>query len=133
MGHHNDEEYIGEEERVSVYDQMGGERVVSAVASDLHERMVRDDLIGRWFIITDGEEIRFHLHAYLVVALGGPEAYAGRSMRLAHQGLAISSAAWERVLLLLAESLRTVGVDEVWAAKVIAIIGTFRAVIVETP
>jgi hemoglobin len=118
-------------ERVSLYDQLGGEPGVSAIADDFYDRISTDDLLGKWFVDVNGAGIRFHLRAYLTVALGGPEEYSGRSLRVAHQGLRISVEAWNRMLVLLAESFRSGAVDDRLNSEVIAIISTLRAVIVE--
>jgi hemoglobin len=116
---------------VSLYDQLGGEPGVSAIADDFYDRISTDDLLGAWFIDANGAGIRFHLRAYLAVALGGPEEYSGRSLRAAHQGLRITGKAWDRMLVLLGESFRSAEVDDRLNFEVVAIISTLRAVIVE--
>ena len=116
---------------MSLYDQLGGEPGVSAVADDFYHRISTDALLGAWFVDANGADIRLHLRAYLAVALGGPEEYSGRSLRRAHHSLRITGEAWNRMLVLLAESFRGAGVDDRLNAEVVAIIGTLRAVVVE--
>ena len=118
---------------MSLYTQVGGESGIAAVVDDFYARVTADDLLGPWFAKTDGERLRGHLRAYLTVALGGPEAYSGRSMRAAHAGLAITGQAFDSVLDRLADSLTAAGVDAALTVRVLRVIATLRPVVVHVP
>lgn len=118
---------------MSLYDQLGGQRGIAVVVDDFYARMTSDDLLGPWFANADHSGIRFHLRAYLAVALGGPEEYSGRSMRRAHGGLKITGAAFDTVLVRLADSLDAASVDAAILAEVVAVVATLRPVVVQVP
>ncbi len=118
---------------VSLYTQVGGESGIAAVVDDFYARVTADDLLGAWFGKADGESLRRHLRDYLAVALGGPEAYGGRSMRRAHAGLAITAEAFDGVLDRLADSLTAAGVDAARTVRVLRVIATLRPVVVQVP
>jgi hemoglobin len=118
---------------MSLYSQVGGEAGIALVVEDFYSRVVADDLLGAWFSATDGESLRRHLRAYLAVALGGPEAYSGRSMRAAHAGLDITGTAFDAVLDRLADSLVAAGVDAALTVRVLRVIATLRPVVVRVP
>jgi hemoglobin len=118
---------------VSLYERLGGETVLATVVDDFYRRIASDDFLGAWFTKADGASIQLHLNAFLAVALGGPEAYEGRSLRRAHGGLNITGAAWDGVLLRLADALWAAGVDESLTARVIAVVVPLRAVVVAVP
>lgn len=116
---------------MSLYDELGGEPRVAAIADDFYARIVADDLLGAWFTAADHDGIRFHLRAYLSVALGGPEAYNGRSMRRAHAGLHITGTAFDTVLVRLADALAAASVRPPLVSEVVAVVGTLRPVVVQ--
>ena len=118
---------------MSLYEQLGGEAGVAVVVDDFYARIVADELLAPWFVHADHDSIRFHLKAYLAVALGGPEQYSGRSMRQAHGGLRITGEAFDTVLDRLVESLVAAGVDDAATAKVRSLVATLRPVVVLVP
>ncbi len=118
---------------MSLFDQLGGEAGIAAVVADFYARMSSDDLLGPWFSEADGAGIEFHLRAYLAVALGGPEAYSGRSMRAVHGGLHITNEAFDTMLVRFADSLADAGIAAPLVAEVVAVIGVLRPVVVEAP
>ncbi|MCU1415181.1 MAG: group 1 hemoglobin [Microbacteriaceae bacterium] len=119
--------------RVTLYEQLGGEAGIATVVEDFYARLVADDLLAPWFEGADDDRIRFHLRAYLAVALGGPEGYTGRSMRQAHAGLKITGTAFATALDRLADSLRAAGAEEASVTRVVAIVGSLKPVVVQVP
>ena len=116
---------------MSLYDEIGGNAAITAVVADFWNRASTDDLLSPWFSTIDSAHRKFHLHAYLTVALDGPEAYEGRSMRQAHAGLRITGEAFDLLVLRLGESLAAVGTSQERITRVDARLSRLRPVIVE--
>jgi hemoglobin len=116
---------------VSLFEQLGGDAGVAIVVTDFYGRISSDDLLAPWFTDVDRARIEFHLRAYLAVALGGPEAYSGRSMRQVHRGLKITDEAFDTVLKRFADSLLAAGAEHPLVAKVVKVIATLRPVVVQ--
>lgn len=93
-------------ESSKVLQRIGGPQVVRAVVDDFYRRVLHDPALGPVFAGVDMKRLREHQIAFLVTALGGPEAYAGRSMEEAHAGLGITRAQFAGVATHLHEALR---------------------------
>jgi hemoglobin len=122
---------FGETDPMSLYHQIGGELALSVVVGDFWRRVSGDEVLSPWFADVDSEVFMMHLHAYLTVALDGPEAYGGRSMRHAHAGLKITSTAFDLLVTRMDESLIAAGVTPESIRMVDARLGLLRPVIVE--
>lgn len=122
---------FGETDAMSLYDQIGGELALSVVVGDFWRRVSGDEVLSPWFAGVDSEVLTMHLHAYLTVALDGPELYEGRSMRHAHAGLKITGTAFDLLVTRLDESLLATGVTPESIRRVNARLGLLRPVIVE--
>ncbi|MFM9919070.1 group I truncated hemoglobin [Lacisediminihabitans sp. H27-G8] len=116
---------------MNLYDEIGGDAAVAAVVSEFWQRVSTDELLSPWFSVIDSGQLRLHLHAYLTVALDGPERYEGRSMRHAHAGLRVTGEAFDLLVHSLGESLETVGAAPENIRRVSARLSQLRAVIVE--
>lgn len=116
---------------MSLYDEIGGNAAITAVVTDLWGRVSTDDLLSPWFPTADSAQRKLHLHAYLMVALDGPEAYEGRSMRHAHAGLSVTGEAFDLLVVKLGESLAVIGANPENIKQVDARLSRLRPVIVE--
>lgn len=116
---------------MKLYEQLGGESVVSKVADDFHDRVLRDEFLAPWFAGVNLESLRTHLGAYLAVALGGPEGYGGRSIRSTHGELRVTSQAFDAVLRHFTESFQAAGTPHELIEKVQHRLGALRAVVVD--
>jgi hemoglobin len=94
----------------SIYDEVGGRPAVAATVDDLYARVVDDHELAPYFEGTDMTRQRAHMRAFVAGALGGPQLYAGRDMHAAHARLAITDAAFERVVAHLVAALAGLGV-----------------------
>ncbi len=119
-----------ERERVSLFDMLGKEPAISAVVDDFYDRVLSDHVLEPWFRAIDLDLLKAHQREYLAVALGGPERYEGRSLREAHSGLAITPAAFDRLMDHLADALAATGADEHSALAVTKRLRTMRAAVV---
>jgi hemoglobin len=116
---------------MSLYEDIGGDAAIMTVVADYWHRVSTDILLSPWFSTIDSTLLRFHLHAYLTVALDGPESYEGRSMRHAHAGLKVTGEAFDLLVVRLGESLAAVGATPANILRVDARLTMLRPVIVE--
>ena len=94
----------------SVYDQIGGKPAVSAAVDGLYERLLADPALAPYFAHTDMERQKRHMRAFMAVALGGADIYAGRDMASAHAHLGVTHDAFDRVVGHLVDTLVSLGV-----------------------
>ncbi|HEY7147138.1 MAG TPA: group 1 truncated hemoglobin [Streptosporangiaceae bacterium] len=97
----------------SLYDRIGGAPAVAAAAELFYRKALADQLLAGYFDDVDMDRQVAKQAAFLTMAFGGPNAYTGRDLRAAHAGLAgIGDEHVDRVLLLLAQTLRELGVPD---------------------
>src|SRR5690349_7573716 len=90
---------------MTIYDKIGGKAGVAAAVDIFYAHVLADGELAPYFTSTDMRRQKAHLRAFLGAAIGGPEAYAGRSMAAAHAGRHISVEAFDRVVDHLTETL----------------------------
>lgn len=96
----------------TLFETIGGEPAVEAVVGIFYDKVLADpDLVG-YFEGVDLEQLKLHQRRFIGQALGAGRPYSGRSMSRAHRDLAITSAAFDRVVEHLAASLSEAGLDE---------------------
>ncbi|MEQ1735983.1 MAG: group 1 truncated hemoglobin, partial [Rhodoglobus sp.] len=95
-----------------------------------YERVLADPSLVPAFDTSDLPRLRMHQRSFILQALGGPSLYAGRDIQVAHAGLAITPAQFERALELLIASLRDVGVAPDVVDRAAADVEALRALIV---
>ena len=88
---------IARPQKTSLYSQLGGERVIAAIARDLLGRLQADPQVGRFWINRSNSGLHREeqmLTSYLCAALGGPRQYLGETMVGVHKGLEITHGDW---------------------------------------
>ena len=115
---------------VSAYEEIGGHEAMKTAVTVFYNRVLADSELAPWFENVDLSRLRAHQRAFLTIALGGPEVFGGRSLADGHSGLAITSAAFERMIELLAISLIDVGVAQTIVAELTTRLQTMRDQIV---
>jgi len=89
------------------YEKLGGERTISAVVKDFHERMLEDDRVNHHYIGVNMEHLSRHLTTFFMsYALEGPNPFEMSTLRQAHAGLNITSEEYEIAIKHLNASLR---------------------------
>jgi hemoglobin len=68
----------------SLYEQLGGEEMVSKTVIIFYRKVLADSLLRPFFENMDMVRLEAMQRAFLVMAFGGPGAYSGRDMRRAH-------------------------------------------------
>jgi hemoglobin len=118
---------------MNLYDELGGDPGVTAAVDNFYARVLDDPTLVGWFVDIDLARLKDHQRAFLSVALGGPEEYTVRSMRVAHHGLAISTGAYSRLLGHLVDALVELGASQPVVELAAKRIGALRPAIVEGP
>jgi hemoglobin len=69
---------------VAVYDDIGGAPAVRAALNAFYSRVLADETLAPFFLGVDIERLKRVQQEFFATALGGPNAYSGRSLRDAH-------------------------------------------------
>lgn len=99
-------------EAVSLYEKFGGEGAVANVVEKFYERILADDMVNSFFTNTNMERLRAHQTKFISFALGGPNAYTGRAMAKAHEGLNLQPVHFQAIAGHLADTLASFGVGD---------------------
>jgi len=120
----------------TIFEEIGGEPVLTAATAALYARVVLDDALSPFFIGLDVNQIEIRQRKFLTFALDGPGLSPNIDLRKAHAGLAARGLNHRHFDLLLAhldEALDEVGVKIELRAKVLERVENTRlAVIGET-
>ncbi|WNG48973.1 group 1 truncated hemoglobin [Archangium minus] len=71
----------------SLYEQLGGEEMVSKAVSIFYRKVLGDPLLRPFFEGVDVARVESMQRAFLATVFGGPNTYSGRDMRRAHKRL----------------------------------------------
>lgn len=96
---------------MTIYEDIGGAAAVSAAVDGFYDRVLADPSLAPYFAGVSIPKLKGHQRAFIAVAIGGPEPYAGRSMADAHAGLDITAEAFAKVVDHLVTTLAELGVD----------------------
>jgi hemoglobin len=117
---------------VPFYDSLGGSSGVATVVDRLYERVMADPSLAPYFAGADLAKLKEHQRAFLAVALGGPHAYAGRSIGHAHATMRITPEAFGAVVGHLVDTLAELGAEESAIAAVATRVLAFEHDVVST-
>ena len=88
-------------EGLEIFDRVGGAPALTAVVGDFVAAAAPDPKVdftrgGKW-VASDAavSKLKKHLVDFMAEAMGGPKAYTGRSMRIAHAGMGITQAQFD--------------------------------------
>jgi hemoglobin len=96
----------------TLFEQLGGEEAVGAVVDLFYDKVLGDPALRPYFTGVDLDRLKQHQRRFIGQALGATRPYSGRSMRKAHEHLAVTDDAFGRVVTHLAGALTEAGVDE---------------------
>jgi hemoglobin len=114
----------------SIYLQLGAPAIADVVVT-FYKMMVGDPALAPYFEPYDVDEIMSHQHAFLCAATGGPLDYLGRSIRGAHEHLAITNEHFDRTAEHLQAALAGAGVPAETVASILAKVEAFRGHVVD--
>lgn len=119
-----------EREPASIYDVIGGRAALTAAVDVFYRRLLADPELAPFFPGGVGARHRAYLVTALGQALGGREHYRGPDLAVAHRGLGITDAQFDRTAGHLSDTLDELGVPRSLADQVIGIVAGLRPVIV---
>lgn len=113
----------------SLYERLGGEAAVEAAVVRFYEKVMADPLLAPFFEGFDLDTLIKKQIAFMTMAFDGPHGYTGRSLRIAHAGLAtrgLGDAHFDATAHHLGTTLAELGVAAPVAAEVLAIVESTR-------
>ena len=116
-----------------LYRSIGGSVVVATVVDVLYDRLTADPELSPWFDGVDLRRLKSHQRAFLTIALGGPDDFAGRNLTEAHGDLAITDDAFDRLLAHLVAALTDLGLPDEGIAVISDRINALRDQVVAAP
>lgn len=119
------------ENATSIYDEIGGQAAIKTAVTVFYNRVTADETLAAWFDGVDLSRLRTHQRAFLATALDGPPVFAGRNLREAHAGMAITDDAFTSIVTHLAVTLEDLEVADHIVAAVEAKLEALRSEVVE--
>jgi hemoglobin len=114
---------------VTLFDQLGGAAAVDAAVDIFYRKVLIDDRVSHFFDSVDMDRQRAKQKAFLTMAFGGPNAYAGRDLRAGHAHLVklgLDDSHVDTVIELLGETLKELNVPGHLIGQVAAIAESVR-------
>ena len=118
------------EQTVSDYDLVGGGPAVAQVVEVFYQRVTADAELAHYFEGVDLNRLKRHQALLVSQVMGGPTAYDGRELNVAHAPLGITDEAFDRVVAHLAATLADAGVPDDVIGRVGGALGGTRSDIV---
>lgn len=108
----------------TLYEKYGGFSTVSRIVMALYDRLLDDDDVGPFFDDVDMPRLIDHQTKFVASLMGGPASFSDAHIESAHRGMAISDMHFDRLKMLLSDTL---GEFRVEAADVEAVLSAFEA------
>jgi hemoglobin len=120
----------------SLYERLGGQPAVEAVANGLVDRILKDNRVNKWFAhaASSPENTKLYkekLAAFICKSTGGPCNYTGMDMVAAHKGKGVTSDAFNAVAEDLSAQLDQLKVPAKEKGEVMTLIGSLKPSIVQ--
>jgi hemoglobin len=121
----------------SLFDRLGGQPAVDAVASGLVDRILADNRVNKWFAHAasspeNTKAYKAKLASFICVSVGGPCQYTGMDMLAAHKGRGVTDEAFGAVAENLSKTLDQLKVPDAEKREVMTLIGSLKPSIVQT-
>ena len=113
----------------SLYEQLGGEAAIDVAVDNFYKKVIADERINHFFESTDMAKQHRAQKAFLTFALGGPNRYTGRTMRVAHTKAVqagLNDSHFDAVVENLGTTLAELGVPIALIEQAAAIVETTR-------
>ena len=117
----------------TLYERLGGEPGVTAIATALIDRVAGDSMLGRSFKDSNLAQIKRHLAGQLCELSGGPCRYEGDQMREVHAGHNISEAEFYGMVNALSDILRERAVALADRNQLLALLAPMKRDVVRVP
>lgn len=117
----------------SLYERLGGTGPITAVVGKFVTIVAGDKRINGYFAKADIVNLKRQLIDMVCQASGGPCTYTGKSMKDAHKGMGVTTAAFNALVGDLIEALDTFNVPEREKGELLSVLGPMKGDIVEKP
>ena len=117
----------------SLYHRLGGYDAIAMFATSLIDKAMADDMLGRFWLNRAEDRKARDLQGlidYLVKETGGQMYYTGRDMALAHKGMGINQADWDRFIELVISVAGDLGDGATEGGEVMAFLDSLKSDIV---
>lgn len=114
----------------SIFDEIGGHEALTVVVDDFYGRVLDDPQLAGFFTGANMNRLKGRQVEFFAAALGGPDSYAGPSMKDAHRGRGIGQVHFDLVAKYLTESLVAAGVPAGTVDTIIAAVAPLAGDIV---
>jgi hemoglobin len=120
----------------SLYERLGGQPAIQAVANGLVDRILADNRVNKWFAHAASSPenttaYKAKLTDFICQSVGGPCRYTGRDMVAAHKGRGVTIEAFNAVAEDLGALLDQLKVPAKEKSEVMGIIGSLQPSVVE--
>ena len=118
----------------SLFERIGGSEVIGKVFDEVGGRMAADPLLAKFFQGQSQEALmaqRQRAIEFLCHEMGGPCAYSGRPLKIAHGGLGITEDQWKAFLGHLTATLDHQKIGEKEKREVLTLVKRFKSDVVE--
>ena len=121
----------------SLYERLGGQPAIEAVANGLVDRILADKRVNKWFEHASSspentKSYKAKLTAFICTSVGGPCQYTGRDMVAAHRGRGVTNEAFNAVAEDLSAQLDQLKVPVKEKGEVMKLIGSLKPSIVQS-
>lgn len=134
----------------SLFERLGGEKVITAIVDDMAERVIADPRVNfarknvetGWFdekyepwkpTHKNIKRFKKQMVAFLSLATGGPVEYTGRDMKTVHENMKITNNEFDAMVGDIKASMDRLGIAAQEKRELLAIVETTRKQIVEVP
>lgn len=115
---------------IPLYDRIGGDKTMEIAVDVFYQKVLQDELVGKFFEDVDMEGQRLKQKSFLAMAFGGPYQFSALNLRKAHQPLVerlgLSDQHFDRVIELFTETVRELRVPEKEISAMVETLQTFR-------
>jgi len=120
----------------TLYDRLGGQPAIQAVANGLVDSILADSRVNKWFTHAAASPAntaayKAKLAAFLCQSTQGPCKYTGLDMATAHKGRGVTGAAFDAVVQDLVAVLDKLKVPAKEKSDVLSLLGPLKTVIVQ--
>lgn len=115
---------------LSLFERLGGNAGITAIASDVVDFHVANKVIGTRFANSDVDAMKHAAATFFIAGTGGENVYKGKDMLAAHKGMNISAAEFMAVLDDALAALQKHGIGQREQEEVLYILYSMRSNIV---
>lgn len=116
----------------TIFEELGGMPAVDKAVDIFYAKVVSDEHVNAYFAHIDMSKQKHKLAAFLAFAFGAPMPYTGKKLQTAHAHMQISNTQFDAVAGHLVSTLDDLKVNEDLIKKVVDIVQSTRADIVNT-